>query len=464
MSNTNAEVVLLVEDSPTLAALYRAYLRDMQVEVVHCKLGQEALDWLELHTPSAVLLDLILPDMHGMDILQHLQAQHVNYPIIVITAHGSVDVVVSAMRAGAHDFIEKPFDEKRLRLTLSNSLKYFALNQRVKVLSSELNRESFHGFIGRSLVMQGIYRIIESAAPSKATVFIKGESGTGKEVCAEAIHRESPRATKPFVAINCAAIPHDLMESEIFGHVKGAFTGAVAERSGAAERANGGTLFLDEICEMDLDLQSKLLRFIQTGTFQKVGGSSVQKVDVRFICATNKDPMEEVQAGRFREDLYYRLHVIPIRLPPLRERGEDLLLIARALLAEFAQEEGKSYQGFNAAVEAVFMDYPWPGNVRQLQNVVRNIVVLNSGGLVTESMLPEPFDQHHEGHNYISPVKRVVSQVEESQEPILPLAKVERVAIERALKVCDGNVSRAAELLEVSPSTLYRKLQSWQNE
>ncbi len=325
--------------------------------------------------------------------------------------------------------------------------------------------------------MQAVYRTIDAAAASKATVFITGESGTGKEVAAEAIHRQSPRKTGPFVAINCGAIPKELMESEIFGHVKGAFTGAHADREGAASRASGGTLFLDEICEMDLALQTKLLRFIQTGTFQKVGGSKMEKVDVRFICATNRDPLAEVEAGRFREDLYYRLHVIPITLPPLRERAGDVIEIARHFLTEYAKEEGKGFTGFTPETEKIINDYNWPGNIRQVQNVIRNVVVLHDGDLVAPDMLPPPLGKtgiqsadtaEPEADSDVPAPEagRVTNGTTtfENEDEIVPLWKVEREFIERAIAACDGNIPKAAARLGISPSTIYRKKLGWESE
>ena len=305
--------------------------------------------------------------------------------------------------------------------------------------------------------MQQVYRTIDSAASSKASIFITGESGTGKEVCAEAIHAASKRGDKPFIAINCAAIPKDLIESELFGHVKGAFTGAATDRQGAAELADGGTLFLDELCEMDLELQTKLLRFIQTGTFQKVGSSKMKSVDVRFVCATNRDPWKEVQEGRFREDLYYRLYVIPLHLPPLRERGEDVIEIAYSLLGYMSVEEGKAFVRFAQEVLDRFNQYEWPGNVRQLQNVLRNVVVLNNGKEITLNMLPPPLNQ---------PIENSLRLKEKQSEDItvkdiFPLWITEKTAIEQAIKACDGNIPRAAGFLDVSPSTIYRKLQAW---
>ncbi|MGF1526592.1 MAG: sigma-54-dependent transcriptional regulator [Candidatus Competibacterales bacterium] len=456
-------MVLLVEDSPALAKVYSAYLKGTPHRVVAAATGAEALAHLEGELPHVVLLDLKLPDMDGMTILKQIQSRALPCAVVVITAHGSVDVAVEAMRCGAVDFLEKPFDAKRLRVTVANALERRRLVELVDHYR-ELDRDHYCGFIGASLAMQRVYHTIDAAAPSKATVFITGESGTGKEVCAEAIHRRGPRQEGPFVPLNCAAIPRDLMESEIFGHVKGAFTGAVGSRTGAAARADGGTLFLDEICEMDLDLQAKLLRFIQTGTFQPVGGTALTSVDVRFVCATNRDPLAEVAAGRFREDLYYRLHVIPIALPPLREREDDVMLIAHHFLAQYAREEGKAFGGFDGEAADRLRRYPWPGNVRQLQNVVRNIAVLHRGERVTEAMLPPPLDglTGPSPAPLASPEGAPPALTGAKTSPLRPLWQVERDAIEAAIAHCNGNIPRAAALLEISPSTIYRKRQVWQ--
>jgi DNA-binding NtrC family response regulator len=316
--------------------------------------------------------------------------------------------------------------------------------------------------------MQAVYRLIDSAAPSKATVFITGENGTGKEVCAETIHRRSPRREGPFIVLNCAAIPRDLMESAVFGHIKGAFTGATGERKGAAALADGGTLFLDEICELQLDLQSKLPRFIQTGTFQRVGSSRTEKVDVRFICATNRDPLQAVEAGRFREDLYFRLQVIPIHLPPLRERDTDVLAIAQRFLTDYAAEEGKRLQRFSPEAQAILLDYDWPGNVRQLQNVVRHIVVLNNAEVVTPSLLPLPLNRLRSVPTLrLSPVSGDCPEGLPAGKPtwsIRTLQEVERETIEEAIALCEGSIPKAAALLNIAASTIYRKRQAWADQ
>ncbi|ANS84831.1 Luminescence regulatory protein LuxO [Vibrio scophthalmi] len=442
----------MVEDTASVAALYRSYLTPLGIDINIVGTGRDAIESLEFRTPDLILLDLRLPDMTGMDVLQAVKQQNPDVPVIFMTAHGSIDTAVEAMRLGAQDFLIKPCEADRLRVTVNN-----AIRKASKLRTEAGTNQGYQGFIGSSHTMQAVYRTIDSAATSKASIFITGESGTGKEVCAEALHATSNRGDKPFIAINCAAIPKDLIESELFGHVKGAFTGAATDREGAAELADGGTLFLDELCEMDLDLQTKLLRFIQTGTFQKVGSSKMKSVDVRFVCATNRDPWKEVQEGRFREDLYYRLYVIPLHLPPLRERGEDVIEIAYSLLGFMSKEEGKDFIRLSPEVVDRFARYEWPGNVRQLQNVLRNVVVLNNGREIRLDMLPPPLNQPCEG------VSRSINEETEtlSVHDIFPLWLTEKNAIKQAIKACEGNIPKAAGYLDVSPSTLYRKLQGW---
>lgn len=461
--------VLLVEDTPTLSRVYAEYLRKDGYAVAPVETGAEALRHIADGAPRIVLLDLQLPDMHGMEVLKKVAEQALPCAVIVITAHGSVNAAVEAMRYGAYDFLVKPFTSERLLVTVRNAMERLRLAQIVDTFETDIARRRYHGFVGSSLTMQSVYRIVDNAASSKATVFITGESGTGKEVCAEAIHRQSPRRDKPFIAINCGAIPKDLMESEIFGHTKGAFTGAVSDRAGAAARADGGTLFLDEICELEANLQTKLLRFLQTGSFTPVGGSRLEKVDIRILCATNRDPLKEVEDGRFREDLYYRLHVIPIHLPALREREDDVLEIARHYLSTYAAEEGKAFKGFSPEAESIVRFYHWPGNVRQLQNVMRNVVVLNDGDLVTPEMLPPPLPQRPAAQPS-RPVAVSTPAAENGHahlpvpQAIRPLWEVEKDTIESAIDACDGNIPRAAALLEISASTIYRKRLSWQAE
>ncbi len=499
--------VLLVEDSNSLAILYQQYVKDEPYDLFHVETGRDAKQFIERQQPQLVILDLKLPDTTGEEILDWIVENQFPTSVIVATAHGSVDVAVNLIQKGADDFLEKPIQADRLKTSVQLHLKRTKLENLVNKLETKFDRNNFHGFIGSSLPMQAVYKIIESAAPTTASVFINGESGTGKEVCAEAIHRESNRANKPFIAINCGAIPRDLMESEIFGHVKGAFTGATTDRKGAAMQANGGTLFLDELCEMELEMQKKLLRFLQTGTFTPLGGSREMKVDVRIICATNRDPLKEVEEGRFREDLYYRVHVIPIDMPPLRERGKDIATLAKHFVKVYAKQDGKKFTGITADAEKVIASYKWPGNVRQLQNIVRNIVVLNDGAKVELSHLPAPLNQPivktapkveapqpspviNPEPVYVQPEavtaqsfgqdtnpNSSVDSVAQVEQPrfqdnsevvdtakIKPMWQVERETIQNAIKACDGNVLNAAVLLDLSPSTVYRKKQQWEAE
>jgi len=434
--------------------------------------GADALAHLATHTPAAVLLDLELPDMNGLEILQHIADQRLPCAVIVITAHGSVKIAVEAMRLGAFDFLLKPFNADRLIVTLRNALDHQQLSDIVETYREQIDRGAFAGMLGGSLAMQAVYRTIESAAASKATIFVTGESGTGKELCARAIHDQSPRGAKPFIALNCAAIPRELMESEIFGHVKGSFSGALANRDGAATLADGGTLFLDEICDLNIELQSKLLRFLQTETFQRIGDGRLEQVDIRFVCATNRDPMAEVRDGRFREDLYYRLHVIPIHLPPLRQRDDDVVTLAEHFLIEYAAQEGKSFATFSGGARAVLLSYDWPGNVRELQNVIRQIVVLNQGDEVGVGLLPAELTAARGGDapaiaESAPEGARPVAEpenLEDLAKLVRPLDEIERETIENAIRLSRGKVRIAATLLGISHATLYRKINAWKRE
>jgi two-component system, repressor protein LuxO len=392
----------------------------------------------------------------GAEAVAALRQAGMNGPILAISKQGSVSAAVSAMRAGADDFVAMPCQPSELARRLFARLPVVeAQEAALAPVSDCVELEGFQNFIGASPAMFGVYEQIKRVAPSKAPVFITGESGTGKEICAEAIHSCSGRANAPFIAINCSAIPKELMESEIFGHVKGAFTGAHEDRPGAAELAHGGTLFLDEICEMDFALQAKLLRFAQTGTLRRVGDTKQKQVDVRFVCATNRDPLREIEAGRFREDLFYRLHVLPLELPSLRERLGDVTLIARAFLSRFAEEEGRGFQGFTPEAEAILESYSWPGNVRELQNIVRRVVVLHDGELVSADMLALPGTATHEAARDTGALPAM------SSPSIVPFWQEEQRIIEQALKAFGGNAQKAASALEISPSTIYRKLQAW---
>jgi DNA-binding NtrC family response regulator len=465
--------LLLVEDTQSLQVLYRSVLVRAGHEVVSAATASDALRLFAQSEINIVLLDLVLPDRDGLSLMKDMLDLRPDTAVIVMTAHGSVGRAVEAMRAGAHEFLVKPFDEARLLSAVANvpggpvANTPIATAQRRTARAQTASADSpdsltGSGFIGSSEVMERLHQKISSVARSMATVFITGESGTGKELCALAVHAASPRATGPFIALNCGAIPQDLLESEVFGHMKGSFTGAISDKPGAAAAADGGTLFLDEICEMAPALQTKLLRFLQTSTVVPVGATRPRKVNVRIICATNRDPLDAVRRGEFREDLYYRLFVVPLHMPPLRDRGKDVLEIAETALARFAREEGKPFDGLDAPVRALFRALPWPGNVRQVLNVIRNIVVLNDGGLVTLDMLPDTLDRQIDPAppRGIAPLPAPSAL---SLDDLIgrPLAEIERAVIEATLARHGGSVPRAARVLELSPSTLYRKIEGW---
>ena len=478
--------LLIVEDSPSMLHMYHGFLQQEPLEVLAAENGTEGLRVLRQQRPELVLLDLKLPDMDGQEILEAIAAEGIETAVVVMTAHGSVNVAVEAMRLGAADFLVKPFTQERLSKTLTNVRELHQLKSEVAAYR-ELDRPSYDEMIGSSLPMQAVYRTIDSASPTDATVFIVGETGTGKELVAQALHRGSARVGGQLVVLNCAAIPKDLIESELFGHVKGAFTGATGDRDGAAHLAAEGTLFLDEIGEMDISLQSKLLRFLQSGSFQRVGSSRTESSNARILCATNRDAWAAVQAGTFREDLYYRLNVIPIVLPALRQRGGDVIEIARHFLRLFAQHDSKGFVDFDEGVQTLLLNYNWPGNIRQLQNVVRNIVVLHDGEIVTKDMLP-PLEQvdlnMNTGGGVLSPITPAFGPpiagaaaaadsagrsamagspaqgfptMPVTESELRPMWVIEQEMIDRALEITGGNVNRAAALLEISPSSVYRK-------
>ena len=459
--------VLLIEDMPSLQLVYKSVLLAAGHSVRVAGTAADGMAQFVANAPDVVLLDLVLPDRDGLEVMHDMLALRPDTSVIVITANGSINKAVEAMRAGAHEFLVKPFDEQRFLGAVENAaasrapralpdataVKPAALVQLLPSVTS--------AFIGSSTAMTRIHSKIRSVAQSMATVFITGESGTGKELCALAVHEHSNRASGPFIALNCGAIPQDLLESEVFGHMKGSFTGAISDKPGAATAADGGTLFLDEICEMAPALQTKLLRFLQTSTVQPVGATRPRKVNVRIVCATNVDPLDAVRRGQFREDLYYRLYVVPIHMPPLRDRAEDVIEIAETALSRFASEEGRVFSGLSPDVRALFRRLPWPGNVRQLLNVIRNVVVLNDGGIVTRAMLPDDL-----GNLTITPTAvpgaRQTPQDQGFDSLIgKTMAEIEQAVIEATLARHAGSVPKAARELDIAPSTLYRKIEGW---
>ncbi len=485
------ETVLLVEDTPSLSMVYQAALERASLRVEPVFSAREANEALRRQSYRIVLLDLMLPDGNGLDILRQITARTPSTKTVVITADGSINRAVEAMRCGAFDFLVKPFDDRRLFSAVQNairSLKDEDASAETAPLRVDKEVPSIQGFVGSSSQMTHIYDMIRSIGKSTATVFITGESGVGKELCAQAVHAASARSSGPFIALNCGAIPTDLLESEVFGHLKGSFTGAISDKTGAVGAADGGTLFLDELCEMDVRLQTKLLRFLETATITPVGATRPQSIDVRIICATNREPQAEVAAGRFREDLYYRLFVLPVEVPPLRERGADVLEIAESLLHQFAKEEGKTFTGFSNDAKRGLLAAQWPGNVRELRNVIRQAVVMEDGGAIGLDALMLPgagaaapgLGQTTLRRPILTPTQTpdappaveviaasndnadIDTSVEAAAEVLcrLPMVEIERLIIDAAIDRF-GSAPKAAKSLRVSPSTIYRKKESW---
>ncbi len=422
---------------------------------------------------DTLLLDILLPDANGIDLIPEIQERVPDLPIIMITAHGSIEIVVEAMQRGAFDFFPKPVEDNRLKVSVKNALQQYALKRKVTTLE-KTRRAGLGDLIGGSPAMQVVYHIIETVAPTKAPVLITGESGTGKELVARAIHNLSPRRNNELVDVNCAAIPKELLESELFGHEKSAFTGAVRRYTGCCERAHQSTLFLDEIGEMEYNLQAKILRFLQDFSFNRVGGEEKIHVDTRILSATNRPPQEAIRQGHLREDLYYRLNVVNIHLPPLRERIEDLPALADHFLKKYAVEYGKAFTAIAPGALRAMQSYPWPGNVRELENCIQQAVLLHTGKILEIPMLPEAVRTME----IKTPRERIEVTVSssgaepletESLEPgpilpdgrIIPLMELEKKAVEQALRITRGNIAQAAVGLQISQATLYRKLREY---
>lgn len=448
---------LIVEDSATLCAIYTQYLDGLGLEVSAVETLAEARAALEAVQPELILLDIELPDGNGMDLMDTVGDLPAAPAVVVMTGHGS-DYAEQAMSRGATDFLNKPFDAARLRVTLLNAAEKQALTQRLEALSHQ--RDRLGSLRGQSPAMQMVYATVESLAGSLATAFVMGESGTGKELAARAIHQMSARAPGPFVTVDCAALGSDRLEYELFG-VRSE-TGETL-REGLVARATQGTLFLDEVCSLSFEAQSALLRLIQYGIYRPVGSSAELAADVRIVASTNRDPLFEMREGRLREDLYYRLHVVPLRMPPLRERADDVLALAESFLTQFAVEEGKPELSLDDRAKRALTGYSWPGNVRQLENAMRQLVLTTAGSDISDTAIfgiISDTEAHGEG---VDPALAGAGYVPDPSG-VEPLWLIEKKAIESAITACDGNINRASQLLQVAPSTIYRKIQSWKEQ
>ena len=471
-------LILVADDDPVQRRLLEAQIRRFGHEALAVESGEAAMARLrESPRIDLVLLDLVMPDLDGMGVLEAMRREGIDCPVIVQTAHGSVDAVISAMRAGAADFVVKPVGPERLLVSIRNALKRDALEGEIRTLNrNAAMRPGFRDLSTASPAMERVVRLGERAAKSGIPVLLEGESGTGKEVIARAIQAASDRRSKPFVTVNCGAIPPDLVESVLFGHEKGAFTGATEKHPGKFVEAHGGTLFLDEIGELPLDAQVKLLRALQEGEVDPVGGRKPVKVDIRLISATNQNLIERVRDGRFREDLFYRLNVFPIMLPPLRQRREEIPVLAQRFLARFAAEEGRRVETIATDAMACLMAYEWPGNVRQLENAIFRAVVLAEGDTLTLAEFPQIAAQI-DGYDVIVPPApasiatkiETIAPLATMQEPgtlhlvnkngeLRTLDSLEEEAIRFALSFCRGQISDMARKLGIGRSTLYRRM------
>ena len=477
--------ILIADDDPVQRRLLEAVVRRFGYDTVVVDGGDAALRAMTggEHKIDLAILDLVMPDLDGMGVLTAMREKGIDIPSIVQTAHGSIETVISAMRAGALDFVVKPVGAERLQISIKNALKVDALETEIRRINKRVSGTlTFRDLVTRTPEMEKVIRLGERAAKSTIPVLIEGESGVGKEVIARAIQGTSDRRGKPFIVVNCGAIPDNLVESVLFGHEKGAFTGATEKHAGKFVEASGGTLFLDEIGELPLDAQVKLLRAIQEGEVDPVGGRKPVRVDIRLISATNRDLIDAVKQGRFREDLFYRLNVFPVTIPPLRNRRDDIPELARMFMARFAAEEGRKIRTVSSEAMALLRNYDWPGNVRQLENAVFRAVVLCDGDELTVAEFPQ-IAAHVEGFDVrIPPIaalpsdgpvrveKEIVrveirdpnaaSLVNESGE-MRSLQALEEEIIRFALKFYRSNMTEVARRLGIGRSTLYRKLKEY---
>lgn len=451
-ASTKTRLMIVDDDTSHLASLVKIF-KKMKLDVVGVPRGREALKLIEEQVYTVVLCDLMLPDIDGLEVLTQLKRRQPQLEVVMMTAYGTIERAVEAMRVGAYDFITKPFRRAEIERVIKRALERVNLIEENRALKQQLaeariaarNALSGEGLIGHAPAFRNVIEVASQAAPSQVTILLQGESGTGKEVVARALHRLSERKGG-FIAVNCAAIPENLLESELFGHERGAFTGAVARRDGRFHLAHGGTLLLDEIGDLPLPLQGKMLRVLQEGEVERVGGAGPEQVDVRVIAATNRDLAHEVEQGRFRQDLYYRLNVITIDLPPLRERGDDIPRLANHFMTRFSAANDKPVRRITAAAMEALTAWSWPGNVRELENVMERAVVLARGDEITPEDLPTAISTA-QGDQRVMHI------------PVgTPLEEIERLALVETLRMTGGDKRRAATLLGIALRTIYRKL------
>jgi DNA-binding NtrC family response regulator len=451
----------VVEDESHLQLLLEHNLSSWGYKVRLFSSGDEFVQALPDGAPSLVLLDIMLPGIDGVEALKQCKALYPETPVIMLSGQGRIEVAVQTIKIGAFDYLQKPLDLTKLEITVRNALQVFDLSNEVRKLSeASTERITFDNIISASDTMQSVFKLIKKAQNADISVLINGETGTGKELIARALHDSGKRKSGAFVALNCASIPKDLLESELFGHERGSFTGAVQRKIGKFEQADGGTLFLDEIGELDLSLQVKLLRVLQTKQFERVGGNETLQVDVRIVSATHRNLQEAIKNGVFREDLYYRLASFPIKLPPLRDRREDIPVLGKYFLERFAARYERPVKGFSRKALKTMYDYAWPGNVRELEHTIERAVILCEQDIIEEQDLqlssPDVPEQLSLGEN--------VTALFRTDADIVPMDKIKELAIRHALEVTEGNIQEAAQRLNIGRATFYRMLEKFHIE
>ncbi|MHC5061436.1 MAG: sigma-54-dependent transcriptional regulator [Planctomycetota bacterium] len=450
--------ILTVDDDPHLVALIEHNV--LEWGYTHCGVNNSDQMWEEIEqkNPSIILLDITLGDTDGIALLSELKQRLPSTPVIMITVNASIEKAVKSVKSGAYDFICKPLDFERLQIEVGKAIAHYQLSLQVKAFQSAALNTDFHGMVGRSEPMRKVYRLIETVAPTDATVLLLGETGTGKELSARAIHECSNRCNGPFVPVNAPAIPHELIESALFGHEKGAFTGAHQQHLGFCEQADGGTLFLDEFCEMDYNVQAKLLRFLEDHVIQRVGAKSARKANVRVIAATNRDPIEHIKNNKLREDFYYRLSVVTVELAPLTQRPGDIALLTRYFLNIAAAKFGKKMPEIMPEAMRLLEAYSWPGNVRQLEHIIDQIIIINNVTKITPQILPQEIT------NTVPPGKpdADISADNLTNQAIPSISQMEKQLIIQALELNADSIPAAAKSLGLSEATLYRKIKKYQ--
>lgn len=453
------EKVLIIDDEKLIRWYLRENMEKSGYTVIDTEKGNEAIKLFSEHLPDIVLLDVNLTDISGIDVLSAIKSIDKDVPVIIITAFGNIKTAVEAMKLGAYDFIEKPFEVEKLNIVIEKALENAFLRREVSRYKALSGNYRFDQIIGNAPKMQEVRRIIKKIAHSNTTtILLEGESGTGKDFVARVIHNHSNRANKPFIDVNCAALPENLIESELFGYERGAFTGASTPKKGLFEMANGGTIFLDEIGDMNYELQAKLLKVIENKTFRRLGGTAEVVVDVRIIAATNRNLSERIKIGSFREDLYWRLKVMPITLPPLRERGEDILLLSQHFIEHFNREFKKHVKGLSNETKELFLAYNWPGNIRELKNVLERAILLETGEYITQDYLPA--EMLHGFEHRIKGDKESYIDINIPEEGI-DIEEVEKTLLRKALEMAKGNQTKAARLLNLGRDAFRYRIQKF---